>query len=132
MKKSDIIVWDDEKGYYASKLTYGSNLGSPSIHPDDVEGWKISNIQKANHYFESRFQEIKKEYEKLIEEFNWTEMVYKAKYNFEPIIGNSYYLYTNEEQEIFLSIISPNEWNNYEKYIGEFKLNSKNKWEKLN
>lgn len=130
-KKPDIIVWDEERGWYASKLSYGSNVGAPAIRPDDVEGWKIANVQRANRYFESRFEEIKKDYEKLIEEYRWTELVYTAKYNFEPIIGNSYHLYIDESGNPFLSLISPDEWRTHPEYVGEFRLDSKNKWEKI-
>lgn len=132
MNKPDIVVWDDERGYYASKLSYGSNVGAPVIRPDDVAGWKIGAVQTANRYFESRFEEIKKEYERLVEEFRWTEMVYKAKYNFQPVVGNIYYLYIGEDGEPFLSIISPKEWKTELNYIGGFKLNSESKWEKQN
>lgn len=130
MKKPDIVVWDDERGYYASKLSYGSNVGAPVIHPDDVAGWKIGAVQTANRYFESRFEEIKKEYERLVEEFHWTDVVYRAKYNFQPVVGNIYHLYIGEDGEPFLSIISPNEWDNKINFIGSFKLNSESKWEK--
>jgi hypothetical protein len=130
-KKPDIIVWDEEKGYYASKLSYGSNVGAPVIRPDDIAGWKIVNVEKANNYFESKFEELKKQYEKLIEEYKYTELVYTAKYNFEPIVGHSYYLYIDGNGESFLSIISPTEWNTKPEYIGEFRLDSSHKWEKI-
>lgn len=130
-KKPDIVVWSEENGYYASKLSYGSNLSAPAIRIEDVEGWKIANVERANKYFESKFDELKKEYEKLVEEYKWSELVYSAKYSFEPIVGNSYYLYTDDTGNPFLSLISPNEWRTRPEYIGEFRLDSKNKWEKI-
>ncbi len=39
-KKPDIVVWDEEKGYYAKNLPYASDLGAPAIKVDDVKGWR--------------------------------------------------------------------------------------------
>ena len=73
---------------------------------------------------------VKKEYEKLIEEYKWNELVYKAKFSFEPVIGKVYHLYYNKEGNIFLSLISPSEWKL--EHIGSFKYNHDNKWIKIN
>lgn len=128
-KKPDIVVWDEERGWYASKLSYGSNVGAPAIRPDDVEGWKLTNVKRANDYFKTRFDDLKKEYEKLIDEYRWSELVYTAKYNFEPVIGKSYYLY-NDASGAFLSLISPDEWNTKSEFIGTFRMDAQHKWEK--
>jgi hypothetical protein len=130
-KKPDIIVWDEDRGWYASKLSYGSNVGAPAIRPDDVSGWKLANVQRANDYFKTRFEDIKQEYERLIEEYRWTELVYTAKYNFQPIIGNTYYLYLDDGNP-FLSLVSPNEWRTCPEFIGAFRFDSEHKWQKLN
>ena len=39
-KKPDLVVWDEEKGYYSKELSYGSNVGAPAIKLEDVGGWK--------------------------------------------------------------------------------------------
>lgn len=36
-KKPELVVWSEERGYYAGQLTYGSNLGAPAIKLDDDE-----------------------------------------------------------------------------------------------
>ena len=55
------------------------------------------------------------------------QRVYKAKYNFQPIVGQSYFLYSREDGE-FLSIISPTEWKNKYDYIGKYQLQSDGRW----
>jgi hypothetical protein len=55
--------------------------------------------------------------------------VYNAKFNFEPIIGEVYYLYNDKNEESFLSIIQPDQCNF--NYLGSFRLNSQKMWEKL-
>lgn len=109
-------------------LPYGSNIGAPSIKIDNIDGWKKSNVFKVNKELNTRFEELKNEYLKLIEEYEWNQLVYSAHYNFEPIIGEIYYLYRNQNK-IFLSLIKPEEWNL--ECLGCFKLDSNNKWVKL-
>jgi hypothetical protein len=62
-----------------------------------------------------------------MEEYEWNELVYSAKFSFEPIIGESYHLYKNDDGSHFLSLISPNEWK--KEFIGTFRLTSNRKWE---
>lgn len=132
-KKPDIVVWSKEKGWYSKSLPYGSNVGAPSIKPDNISAWRQSNIKKANDYFKTKWEEMRKDYNLLLEEMYWNEMVYEAKYNFSPIIGEVYHLYRDETDGLFLSIINPKEWSNKPfDYIGSFRFDSKNKWEKIN
>lgn len=110
-------------------LPYGSNVGAPAIQVTDMEHWKKPRVVAVNQQFEDKFLELKKEYEKLIEEYRWNDLVYKAKFSFEPVIGKLYHLYYNKEGKIFLSLVSPSEWK-YE-HIGSFKYNHDNKWIKI-
>ena len=65
----------------------------------------------------------------MMEQFEYNDLVYNAKFNFEPIIGEVYYLYNDKNEEPFLSIIHPDQCNFY--YLGSFRLNSQKMWEKL-
>ena len=128
-KKPDLVVWDEEKGYYAKELTYGSNIGAPSIHLEDVDGWKQMQAQKANKVFTKKYDEIKEDFKQLVSEVQWNEFVYSAKYNFVPVMGETYYLYEKADGSPFLSLIAPNEW--HMKFIAATRLESNNKWIKL-
>ena len=129
-KKPDNVVFSDEKGYNASVLPYASNVGAPAIRMDDVVSWKNRNISTVNKEFENKFKELKSQYENLMQEFEFNELVYSAKFSFEPIMGEIYHLYTGEDGVNFLSLISPQEWNR--EHVGTFKLNSDKKWILLN
>ena len=113
----------------AALLPYGSNIGAPAIKVSNIEHWKEPRVLSINQQFENKFEEIKNEYEKLIEEYKWNELVYKSKFSFEPVIGKIYYLYYGLNDKVFLSLIGPNEWN--KKHIGSFKYNYDNKWIKI-
>ncbi len=128
-KKPDLVVWSDEKGYYSKELTYASNVGAPAIRLEDVGGWKQIQAQNANKIFTKKYEEIKDEFKKLVDEVSWNEFVYSATYNFVPVIGETYYLYERDNGTIFLSLIEPNEWNM--KCLGATRLESNNKWLKI-
>jgi hypothetical protein len=128
-KKPDLVVWDEEKGYYANALTYGSNLSAPSIQMDDVAGWKQGQAQKANKVFVKKYNELKDEFKELVEEVSWNDLVYSSNYNFLPVIGETYYLYRKSDESLFLSLILPSEWNM--DFVGATRLESNNKWIKL-
>jgi len=127
MKKyPDNIVFNiDTQEFDASKKTYPTSVGAQKFEPIKVD--KSDSI-KANKYFESRLSELKDEYKKLVEEYNWTSLVYESKYNFQPILGEPYYLYT-QNTGLFLSLISPDQWKM--EYIGTVKLLNNGKWEKI-
>jgi hypothetical protein len=112
-----------------SVMPYGDNVGAPAIRPDDVDTWKNEKVIKTNHYFETKYDEIKEEYKKLIERYEWNKLVYESDFKFEPVKGQTYYLYQRDTGSLFLSLIEP-EYNNW-LYIGGFKLDSEDKWEKV-
>jgi hypothetical protein len=128
-KKPDLVVWDEQRGYYPRELTYGSNNGAPAIKLEDVGGWKQIQAQNANKIFTKKYEEIKDEFKKLVDEVSWNEFVYSVTYNFIPVIGETYYLYEKNDGSPFLSLIAPDEWNM--KFIGATRLESNNKWIKL-
>jgi hypothetical protein len=123
MKKPDNVADDP------NLLPYASNIGAPVIRPDNIDSWKFRGIDKVNKQINTKFNELKEEYFRLIEEYKWNELVYQSKFSYEPIIGETYHLYIGNDGNLFLSLISPNEWN--KEHIGSFKLNSELKWTKI-
>ena len=110
-------------------MPYGDSVAAPKIEVENLAIWKSEKVGKTNHYFKSRFDEIKSEYLKLIEEFKWNDLVYKAEIRFTPSKGEIYHLYQRENEELFLSLIEPEHWDQI--YVGSFRLDSNDKWEKI-
>ena len=110
-------------------MPYGTNIGAPSIKPDNIENWKNSKIIKVNKEFLNRYESLKKQYDELIEEFKWNDIIYGSKFNFEPVVGETYHLYYGQTGKKFLSLIEPNQLN--KEHIGTFTLNFDNKWIKI-
>ena len=129
-KKPDLVVFDSETQQYDAAIkSYGTSASSPVIKPLNTATWRNDGVDRVNKQFKSKFDELKKEYEAMMEQFEYNDLVYNAKFNFEPIIGEVYYLYNDKNEESFLSIIQPDQCNF--KYLGSFRLNSQKMWEKL-
>jgi hypothetical protein len=110
-------------------LPYAHHVGAPKIEPVNLTPFKKNGSSKSNTIFQKKYDEILSEFENLQNSFLINETVYNSKYNFEPIVGNTYHLYVDEKGENFLSIIKPSEWNKTHLY--SVILNSNMVWEKI-
>jgi len=129
-KKPDNVVFDIEtQKYDASLKAYGTNVGAPVITTPDTVAWKNRSINKLNRSVQTRYQEIKAQYDELMQEFEYNNLIYNAKFNFEPITGEVYHLYKRDNDETFLSIIAPEQCSFNS--LGSFRLNADQIWEKL-
>lgn len=105
-----------------------TEIGSPNFAADNIALFKSEKTHRLKNIYSSKFDQLQKEYQKLIAEIALNERLYKAKHNFEPIPGKTYYLYSHTEGE-FLSIISPREWGNKFQFFGAFVYLSDGRWE---
>ena len=112
-------------------MHYPTNVGAPKFMVPDILSHKKERGVTATHYLESKFDELKEAYFKLVEVAEDTDMVYSAVYNFIPAVGNTYHLYANHTGKLFLSIIGPDEWDIVE-HKGSFRFTTDNTWERLN
>lgn len=130
-KKPDQVVYNEEKERYdAGLMSYATNLGAPAIVTDDVTTWKNTNINKVNHQFKTEYENLKKKYKTMMEQFEYNNLIYSAKFSFEPIVGETYHVYRSKDGSPFLSLISPEECN--WDFVGTFCLNSDKVWLKIN
>ena len=129
-KKPDNVVFNYEtQKYDASLRPYGTSVGAPVITTTDTIAWKNRSINKVNHKIQTRYLELKAEYDAMILEFENNKLIFEAKFTFEPIIGKIYHLYKRKNAETFLSIISPEECN-FDS-LGSFYLNADQIWSKI-
>mgnify|MGYP006102436471 CR=1 FL=1 len=124
LKKPDNIVYNiNTKEYDSYKKNYPTSLGSPAF-----ESLILKRDNLAYKHLKTKFDEINNEYNDLLTSLKWNELIYKSKYNFNPIVGLIYHLYKNQDY-CFLSIIHPHEWD--KDHIGSFRLLSNEIWEKI-
>ncbi|MFY0604033.1 MAG: DUF2452 domain-containing protein [Flavobacteriaceae bacterium] len=129
-KKPDLVVFnEDTQRYDAALKPYGTNASAPAIKQMNTATWRNDGVDRVNKQFKSKFDELKKEYEEMMHQFEYNDLVYNAKFSFEPVIGEAYHLYSNKKEESFLSIIAPDQCNF--KHLGSFRLNSQKMWEKI-
>ena len=101
-KKPDLVVFNEETQQYDAALKpYGTSASSPVITPLNTASWKNDGIQRVNKQFKSKFDEVKKEYESLMQKFQYNDLIYNAKFSFEPIFGENYHLYNNKKKRTF-------------------------------
>ena len=129
-KKPDAVVFnDEEKKYDAALKPYATGVSAPVITTIDTVAWKNRNINAVNHEIKSKYDELKAEYEQLMTQYEYNNLVYSAKFNFEPIVGQPYHLYRDQNSQTFLSIIAPTECTF--DHVGSFRLNADRLWDKL-
>lgn len=127
-ERPDNVVYDEEtQSYNAGLKPYATNVGAPRIETQDTITWKNVNIDKVNKQVKAKYDELKAEYDALMEKFEYNNLIYNAKFNFEPIVGETYHLYRDKNQEPFLSIIAPAQCNF--DYVETFRLNADRMWE---
>lgn len=128
--KPDNVVYNEEFNTYDAFLKpYATSFTAPVIKKVDTISWKKENIHQANSQFKSTFEEIKKQYQALLEEYQYNDIIYAAKFNFKPIVGEVYHLYKRGNDDFFLSILSPKECSF--NYIGSYRLSSDKVWKKI-
>lgn len=126
-KKPDNVVWNENEGYNANTKHYPTNLGAPSFDLPNLSLIKTDAGKKMIDVFEREKQELIEKVRILQNEYETSMLVWESIMNFEPIVGHTYYLY-NFEKGRTLSLLSPNEWNKGDLFIGEYTLTSDNKW----
>jgi hypothetical protein len=124
-KKPDMVADNPQS------LPYPTNVGAPAFTVPDVLKHKNERGTNAIHYLESKFDQLKQEYFKLVQTAEDTELVYNAKYAFIPVVGKVYHLYVGADEKLFLSIIEP-ERVPYWECKGSFKFTPDNVWQRVN
>ena len=87
-KKPDNVVFNYKTQKYDAALKlYATSVSAPVITTSDNISWKNRSINKVNHKVKSKYLELKAEYEKMMQEFEFNKLIFDAKFTFEPIIG---------------------------------------------
>jgi hypothetical protein len=124
------MQYDDSKDDLSKPnlLPYGIVPQAPAITVPDVSLFKKNKSMGVVHHFNARVDEIRKQYEKFLEDIRLNDLIYGARYNFVPIVGRVYHLYRVDEEDYLLSLIEPAKWDKYE-FVGSYKMASNDVWE---
>ena len=126
-KKPDSVVWDDvQEEYIARLLPYASQASGPVIKIPNIDAFKQKGVDKVSKQFQSELEELKGKIKDFVKTASDTQKVYTARFKFEPVVGETYFLYEGD-QENYLSLIAPDQWK--KKFLGAYRLSSEYKWE---
>ena len=106
-------------------LPYPTSTLSPPIIPNDLSSFKSRGISEVQRDLQQKLRELREQYLACIDHFNWNKLVYEAAIQFEPVVGQTYYLYAMSRGNM-LSMISPNEWK--QRHLATVRLNMDRQW----
>lgn len=111
-------------------LTYGTTPSTPaSLKPVEIDKWKADVSPTFKHYYTERYNELVRQFQELVSDYDTNQMCYEASIGFKPIMGQSYHLYQKPDGTRFFSLVPPQSafWGGY---VGMFKLNAQYAWER--
>ena len=130
------IIWhcghdmDNEKKN-PNALTYGISPSAPaSIKPVEVDKWVGKVEPTFKHYYEERYNDLVRQYETLVRDYEINKMCYEASLGFEPNMGQVYHLYRKRDGTTFLSMVEP-QYAYWGECLGSFRLNAQYAWEQV-
>lgn len=106
-------------------LSYPASTLSPPIVPTDLSSFKSRGIAEVERDLQQKLTELREDYLRAIDHFNWNKLVYEAEIRFEPIVGGIYHLYEMRGRRA-LSMISPDQWPH--KHLATVRLNVDRQW----
>jgi hypothetical protein len=120
-KKPDTIVWDEkQESYFAKLLPYSSSISGPIIEVPNVDAFKKNGVDKVSKKFQAELTDLQKKIKSFVTEATDTQEVYSAHFKFEPIVGETYFLYQGEKKHLSF----PNRASSLEKKaLRNFSLN---------
>lgn len=109
-------------------LPYPVSTLSPPIIPNDLTSFKTRGISEVQRELQQKLIDIREEYLRAIDHFNWNKLVYEAEIRFEPIVGGTYHLYQMRQGRA-LSMIGPDQWPH--PHLATLRLNVDRQWQVL-
>jgi hypothetical protein len=106
-------------------MPYPVSTLSPPIVPTDLTSFKTRGISEVERELQQKLTEIREQYLRAIDHFNWNKLVYEAEIRFEPIVGGTYHLYEMRGHRA-LSMIAPDQWSH--KHLATVRLNVDRQW----
>ena len=106
-------------------MPYPVSTLSPPIIPNDLTSFKTRGISEVERDLQQKLTEIREQYLKAIDHYNWNKVVYEAEIRFEPVVGGIYHLYQMRSGRA-LSMVSPEQWPH--RHLATVRLNYDRQW----
>lgn len=122
-------------------IPFPHSVGGAVVKPEDkgkIKGRAMAAMQEQTehqlHQLYEQMQTLVKQANDIKTRVAVSNRIYQAQMNFEPIIGQNYFLYSKGDNEDVLSMISPTEWGGrfpYASFVASVHLLSDHTWEVL-
>ncbi|MDX2001563.1 MAG: DUF2452 domain-containing protein [Chitinophagales bacterium] len=119
-------------------LPYAHTVGSAVIRPEDKGKIKGKSLLAMRQQTDTQLLQLQRQMQTLIEQaqeiqqrIQVSEMIYDADMGFEPLIGQTYYLFEKEDGGHVLTMISPAEWGKklpYKAFVAKAFLMADHTW----
>jgi hypothetical protein len=120
-------------------LPYAHTAGGAIVRPDDLGKVKSKALLAMRQQTDRQMSQLYKQMELLASQakdinkrVEISERIYNAAIGFEPLVGETYFLYQTQNGTDILSIVAPNEWGKsfkYEAILAECYLLADHTWE---
>jgi hypothetical protein len=125
-----------------SVLPYSSSVSGAVIRPteegvirhkaltamEEQNNMQLTQIRKQIELLALQAQEIQKRKELSM-------MIYNAKLNFQPVIGQVYFLYEKKDDSLMISMVSPREWGGgsgpFKRFVAKVQLLADHTWNEI-
>ena len=124
-----------------SVLPYAASVASALVKPNEEGVIRHKALTAMEEQTNMQLEQIRKQIELLAlqaqeihKRKELSMMIYNAKLNFKPEIGQTYYLYQKKDGTHMISLISPKEWGEgmpYKSFVAAVKLLADHTWMEL-
>jgi len=120
-------------------LPYAHTIGSAVIRPEDTGKIKGRAVTAMRQQTQRQMDQLYQQMQTLVDQANAlkrrvevSERIYQTQLNFDPIIGNTYYLYERNDGTDMLSMIGPAEWGRsrpFKRFVAQATLLADHTWD---
>ncbi len=135
----NIYIDKDKMAENPGLLPFAHTVGSAVIKPEDTGKIKGRAVTAMRQQTELQLGQIYQQMQLLAEQANRikqrvdvSERIYTAAVGFEPLIGQTYYLYQRKDSSDVLSLIAPQEWGRskpFEKFVAKVTMLADHTWD---
>lgn len=120
-------------------IPYPHNIGSPAFKPNEEGAIRSASMNAMEEQCEIQLDKIKeqiallsKQAQEIKDRYEISKAVYASKMSFEPVVGQTYYLYARKEGEFVLSMVEPTQWGKsvpFKHFVSAVKLLGDKTWQ---
>lgn len=123
MRPDHVIEDRNQKQYIAE-------YSAPVITVPQLSSFRADKDCNLKNKITARLTEIQKEYNDLVDLYNYNGFIDSFSYSFIPVQGQLYHLYNNEGHR-FMSLISPEDFTVKYEYLGSCRYNGQGYFDKI-